>query len=1165
MSRGIDGIAAFWPANGILLAAILLAKPGTRRWHLFAGTTASVLVNWGTGSGLELAAAFTLANVTTVALIYVLLRRCHLDRDLFDDGAAIVNFLLIVVAGVSIGAGMAATAVALAGGDFTAAWLSWTMSDVIGIVLVTSFLLTCASHLRGRPSGLSVWPYRKLVAGQSAIVMATTAVFVQSQYPMLFVPLAVLVLTTYRTGLIGAVAGALAIAVTGSLLTATGLGPIALINGSTTLRIEFLQFYLITVYATCLPQALLLAERQRLAARLTESDRRHRRILDQTRMVIFETDLKGCWTYLNPAWEAMTGWSIEASLGRSSISAVAPADRAAAIERGAQLNAGELRECHQEMRYRHAHPGQGDDERWATVSSYLLTDADGKVVGTYGTMRDITPQRRAEDARLKSDGLYRLLAENSNDMIVQFSPDGVRRYVSPASRVVLGCEPHELLNETAVGEIHPDDRSTVIATCQTLLTGVENPICTYRQRHKKGHYVWLEASYRILRDPSDATPTGFIASVRDVGRRRQAELDRARSASELREANRLLTIAEGMGRFGHWRVDLASSAVFWSDGVCDIHGQPAGYQPTLQSAIDVYHPDDRPAVRAWIDEVLKNGDGRPLQARLMRSDGAIRHIVSRGRTERGPDGAAVGLFGIVQDVTEAREAEQALRDARQQAEAAARAKADFLAHMSHEIRTPMNGVIGFTDLLLASGLTPQQRRQAELIAESGKAMMRLLNDILDLSKVEAGQMSVASEPFDLVHTLTACMSLIGPAAAQKAIAVDFELASDLPAIIVGDDLRLRQIVLNLLGNAVKFTERGTIGLRASITNTADPHIVIEIRDTGVGIAPDRQAAVFEEFVQAESGTAARFGGTGLGLSISAQLAALMGGGLTLSSVVGEGSSFFLTLPLHDAERIAPAAKSAEIDPAIMFHGVSGLRVLVAEDHDVNQMLMRAMLERFKCNVDIAADGAAAVDAVMSARALGRPYGLVLMDMQMPEMDGIAATRRIRAAGVSADELPILALTANAYADDIDACLNAGMQAHLAKPMHLDPLRAALRRWTVVEPAVDGPAPNGPRRFSAKVEERYRQRKTELMARLADMLGAGSFADDDMRALVDLHHKLAGTAAMFGDGALGRQAAVFERAAPTWPADERREHMTRHLQAMRLASVSTHRDSRPAAA
>jgi PAS domain S-box-containing protein len=582
------------------------------------------------------------------------------------------------------------------------------------------------------------------------------------------------------------------------------------------------------------------------------------------------------------------------------------------------------------------------------------------------------------------------------------------------------------------------------------------------------------------------------------------------------------------------------------------------------------HPEDIPGL-ADAMRLLSSGlsERLLLTYRTARRDvpGTWRWVESNAGLVRGEDGRPVEIISAVRDITERKQLELELEAARQRAESAVQAKSSFLANMSHEIRTPMNGVIGFTELLLAGTLNAEQRRQAELIADSGRAMMRLLNDILDLSKVEAGQMRVVSEPFDLRHALKACVRLVTPVVEQKRLAFHVAIADSLPRTIRGDGLRLRQIILNLLSNSAKFTLQGSITLRATaVETTGGSTLTIEVEDTGIGVAPDRQAAIFETYVQAEASTAGRFGGTGLGLPISSRLAELMGGRLALDKQPGQGSRFVLTLPLVTDEAGSASGAGSPGPPmteASSFQdGVLALttpeerpRVLVAEDHDVNQLLITAMLRKIGCEPVIASDGAQAVAMVEASRAASRPFDLVLMDIQMPIMDGPEATRQIRGHGIDATELPIVALTANAYADDVSMCLSSGMQDHIAKPVTLANLERAVRQWGKPHAStlpIQTSAPGGTG-LSAKVLERYQVRKQETLQALDELVRRGMFSDAELTEVAGLLHKLAGTAAMFQEAVLGDRARLLEEGIGEWSKESRADQIRMAVEAIRDAA------------
>lgn len=450
----------------------------------------------------------------------------------------------------------------------------------------------------------------------------------------------------------------------------------------------------------------------------------------------------------------------------------------------------------------------------------------------------------------------------------------------------------------------------------------------------------------------------------------------------------------------------------------------------------------------WEEAYLRCVHGEVIEARetlVKTPEGAEQWLSWAMRPWYADDGSLKGLIMMTEDITARKAIRQELKTALERAESAARAKSDFLANMSHELRTPLSGILGAADVLLADTVMPlsaDHRRLIEVQRTCGADLLDIVNDILDFSKAEAGNLTLETISLDIGALAQQAAKTIQPSATKKQIALDVHIDSNVPKAILGDPTRLRQILLNLLSNAVKFTpENGKVRLEVSTHGTERLRIVVT--DTGIGIPEATIPLLFTRFTQADTSTTRLHGGTGLGLAICRQLTDLMGGKISVVSRLGEGATFTLELPVRAAATTTPAPTKPKAQPPRRLTA----EVLVAEDNATNRMLVARILGSFGCTVTLVTNGLEAVEAVVNGTT---PFDVVLMDIQMPQMDGIVATKRIRAFEASHPErghVPIVALTANSFAEEVNDCREAGMDDHLLKPIDLPKLYAMLAALT----------------------------------------------------------------------------------------------------------------------
>lgn len=588
--------------------------------------------------------------------------------------------------------------------------------------------------------------------------------------------------------------------------------------------------------------------------------------------------------------------------------------------------------------------------------------------------------------------------------------------------------------DDAVGFYHPDDRAEVRSCIQrTVETGEPYE---FRLRIVRG-----DGDSRIVvsRGTAETDPDGRVTALYGVFQDvTEAETTHKRIVeSEARYrmlADGATDIIISYGVDGV--VTYVSPSVEASSGKtpAEVVGRPV---------TEMILPEDVPALAESFRALVRQPPGQPsrgVRYRGVHRNGSVRWFEARTTVIRDAEGHATAFHDVVRDITETKRLEAELIAARDSAEAAARVKSEFLANMSHELRTPLTSVIGFSGLLQDSaGLPETERRYADRIATASEALLSVINDILDYSKLEAAAVSLDPAPFDPAAMATATATLIEGQCQAKGLRLTVEVANDLPGAVMGDEGRLRQVMLNFLSNAVKFTVSGEIRLEMA---RVEDRLRVAVSDSGIGVAPEKIDALFERFTQADASTTRVYGGTGLGLSISRRLIELMGGEIGAESRPGAGSTFWFEIPLEEAE----GDVGAEADDAVAL--APGMRILLADDAPANRELVRIILSGWGVELDAVSDGAEAVEAASKG-----DYDLILMDVHMPVMDGMDAARAIRALDGQRAAVPILALTANVQPEQVEACAAAGMDGHVGKPIQIGELIAAI---AATQKAVGGP-------------------------------------------------------------------------------------------------------------
>ncbi|MCC5813915.1 MAG: PAS domain S-box protein, partial [Leptospira sp.] len=683
--------------------------------------------------------------------------------------------------------------------------------------------------------------------------------------------------------------------------------------------------------------------------------------------------------------------------------------------------------------------------KWVKNNLHLISDENGKPVRLDGIFSDLTQEKLTLQALEKQKSIMAKAEELANVGSWEWDIENDLWIMSKNWKKLHGVTDSDITSEQLLPIAHPDDR---IAINEAISNSINNQVA-YDIEHRiirqdTGEIRSVYAQGMIISDSGD-TPKFLIGVVQDITERKEAELALEKVQSILKQTNEV-------ARVGGWEFNIETKEVTWTDTVRVIHETNSDFVPTFEDIKAFYTPESWVILEKAIECTITEGKPYNLELQIDTAKGKRIWVRAIGNGEF-QNGICVRIYGTFQDIEKQKKIEEDLKREKEKAEIANQYKSEFLANMSHEIRTPLNAVIGFSDLLMQTQLSGNQMEYMQAINNSGNSLLSIINDVLDFSKIEAGKMELSIVKTDIRELVEQVMSIMRYKTNEKQIDLSLIVEKDVPKYISLDPFRVRQILTNLVSNAVKFTNKGRIDVHiqnVGMQNKLENHtLLFSVQDTGIGIEPEKINKIFDAFSQEDSSTTRNFGGTGLGLSICNKLLAMMKSHLNVESKLGEGSRFYFTLVLPIVKYRVYHTERSYAKPNFM-HKMNIRRlpeehkVLIVDDSQINRLLANRMLSSLIPKIEIfeAEDGYSAIEIFSKENP-----DLILMDIQMPRMSGYEATAKIRTLEQNSDKhIPIIAVTAGTIKGEKERCLDSGMDDYLSKPIELKTLESILEMW-----------------------------------------------------------------------------------------------------------------------